>query len=406
MPMIVLCGHPCSGKTTRANELKKELESYIQDCHKNNGTNSITGKKLIYNGVSDNVVIVNDESIGQSKSLYGNGHSEKIARAALFSAVERELSKDKVVIVDGLNYIKGYRYQLYCVARAIGTPSCVIQIVNTPSNCLNSDNNENSEQSTMDQFLNNNDNHSFKEMKKHTEMSDIDGNGLFKRAPDMNILKIAQELKKTEKKQSFVRAGSAKPAELSEQSSNESLRDISNNTIEAAPTDDDSELYKSMDKLSITAYPDVGGYGAAAIASLISRFEDPDARNRWDAPLFIVTQNDILPMNDITEAILHKIPPRPNLSTVVKPLTDSNYVYELERGCQKITEAILERAMQNQFGSIVVPGTKENINLNRSITRMELNRIRKQWLKLNTLRTERNVEAALSNFVSYVNFSL
>lgn len=51
---------------------------------------------------------------------------EKKARGALLSAVERLLSKDDIVIADGMNYIKGFRYQLYCVARAIGTPHCVV----------------------------------------------------------------------------------------------------------------------------------------------------------------------------------------------------------------------------------------------------------------------------------------
>lgn len=31
------------------------------------------------------------------------------------------------MIADALNYIKGFRYQLYCIARAIGTPHCVVQ---------------------------------------------------------------------------------------------------------------------------------------------------------------------------------------------------------------------------------------------------------------------------------------
>jgi len=44
----------------------------------------------------------------------------------MLSAVERLLSKDDLIIADGMNYIKGFRYQLYCVARAVGTPHCVV----------------------------------------------------------------------------------------------------------------------------------------------------------------------------------------------------------------------------------------------------------------------------------------
>lgn len=47
-------------------------------------------------------------------------------RAALLAASERHISKDTVLILDSLNYIKGFRYQLYCQARAASTPHLVI----------------------------------------------------------------------------------------------------------------------------------------------------------------------------------------------------------------------------------------------------------------------------------------
>lgn len=38
------------------------------------------------------------------------------------------LSNKDVVILDGANYIKGWRYQLYCEAKAVRTPHCVMHI--------------------------------------------------------------------------------------------------------------------------------------------------------------------------------------------------------------------------------------------------------------------------------------
>lgn len=55
-----------------------------------------------------------------------DAESEKKMRGRVLSAVERHLSKNDLVICDHLNYIKGFRYQLYCVARALGTPSCTV----------------------------------------------------------------------------------------------------------------------------------------------------------------------------------------------------------------------------------------------------------------------------------------
>ena len=52
--------------------------------------------------------------------------SEKAARGTFYSAIQRVLSKDDIVIADGMNYIKGFRYQLYCEAKALSTPHCVV----------------------------------------------------------------------------------------------------------------------------------------------------------------------------------------------------------------------------------------------------------------------------------------
>jgi protein KTI12 len=43
--------------------------------------------------------------------------SEKPGRGNLFTNVTRNLGPDKIVVCDSLNYIKGFRYQMYCAAR-------------------------------------------------------------------------------------------------------------------------------------------------------------------------------------------------------------------------------------------------------------------------------------------------
>ena len=47
---------------------------------------------------------------------YTESSSEKMARGKLFDVLQKELENTKVVIVDAPNYIKGYRYQMYCLA--------------------------------------------------------------------------------------------------------------------------------------------------------------------------------------------------------------------------------------------------------------------------------------------------
>lgn len=64
--------------------------------------------------------------LGVSRSVYHTAKAEKDARAEEHSAVKRLLSRNDIVIADGLNYIKGFRYQLYCDAKEQKTPSCVV----------------------------------------------------------------------------------------------------------------------------------------------------------------------------------------------------------------------------------------------------------------------------------------
>lgn len=111
MPLVVLCGYPSSGKTRIGKDLLTQLQQYCE---------SIQAPITKYH-------IINDESLKLSRSLsYENANEEKKARGAMISAVERYLARDTLVIADGMNYIKGFRYQLYCIARGIGTPHCVV----------------------------------------------------------------------------------------------------------------------------------------------------------------------------------------------------------------------------------------------------------------------------------------
>jgi protein KTI12 len=113
MPLVLMCGFPCSGKTTRADELADVLRK--------------AGKT---------VFIVRDIPVDETADkVYANAASEKIARATLKSEVDRLLQKDSVVIADGPNYIKGYRYELYCIARSMKTQHCVIHVAASKDMC-------------------------------------------------------------------------------------------------------------------------------------------------------------------------------------------------------------------------------------------------------------------------------
>ncbi|KAL6479202.1 hypothetical protein MHYP_G00126350 [Metynnis hypsauchen] len=105
MPLILMCGYPCSGKSRRAHELRDHFSEN-------------TDRK---------VHTVGDEELGVDRnSVYADSQSEKNLRGALRSEVERKLNKDDIVILDSLNYIKGYRYELFCLIKHAQTPHCLV----------------------------------------------------------------------------------------------------------------------------------------------------------------------------------------------------------------------------------------------------------------------------------------
>ncbi|KAG5665168.1 hypothetical protein KAF25_009293 [Fusarium avenaceum] len=121
MPLIIISGLPTSGKSTRAKQLHDYLSKRIADT-----------KYRLH--------LISDESLSISRAVYdlspdklpahtrSANASEKDARAAIYGAVKRVLSDKDIVILDGLNYIKGWRYQLHCESKAVRTPSCILQI--------------------------------------------------------------------------------------------------------------------------------------------------------------------------------------------------------------------------------------------------------------------------------------
>lgn len=112
MPLVVMCGFPASGKSRRAKELAEYLKTKI----------------------SGDVHIVEDHPEGTIRNkIYTDSHKEREFRGHLKSQVQRLLTKDNVVILDSMNYIKGFRYELYCVTKSCRTPHCVIYCVTEES---------------------------------------------------------------------------------------------------------------------------------------------------------------------------------------------------------------------------------------------------------------------------------
>jgi tRNA uridine 5-carbamoylmethylation protein Kti12 len=123
MPSIVIAGHPCVGKTSFAHLL---------------------AKRALSRPSISNVVHISESTAcpDQTKAeCYSNSHMEKTTRAALKSEFDRAVISSAanneegstLVILDSLNYIKGYRYELYCISKAAGERHGVVWVMGSSS---------------------------------------------------------------------------------------------------------------------------------------------------------------------------------------------------------------------------------------------------------------------------------
>jgi protein KTI12 len=113
MPCLILTGHPCSGKTSVAKLFRDRAASKF-----------------------DRVVLINEESAcpdHTKSSCYKDSYTEKKTRAALKSTFDRTVAASDgstLIILDSLNYIKGFRYELYCISKFANERHGIIWILN------------------------------------------------------------------------------------------------------------------------------------------------------------------------------------------------------------------------------------------------------------------------------------
>ncbi|KAI8913487.1 chromatin associated protein KTI12 [Gorgonomyces haynaldii] len=277
MPLLTIAGLPLSGKTTRALEIQSVFEQYIQQHQ-----------------LDTKIHIINDEFLKlDPKQSFQSPTLEKNMRATVLSAVERHLTAQDLVICDSLNYIKGFRYQLYCIARALATPTATLY--------------------------------------------------------------VGQE-----------------------------------------------------HKLSLERNKSLQRYDDQIIDNLCTRFEEPDGRNRWDAPLFIVIQQD--PQisqqflgSELIDQLLLKKAPKPNLSTQVKPIQETNYLHELDKITSEITDTLIQCQKDQMSGYVVVPHTVEKAMLpSRTIPLQEFRKLKRQYVQMNKMH-QQDLKVIGDGFVKYLN---
>ncbi|KAG0701902.1 chromatin associated protein KTI12 [Suillus ampliporus] len=118
MALITFSGYPSSGKSRRASQIYDFFSSSLQSSN----------PQL-------KVKVISDDDLAIDRASYDDSLQEKTARATLFTSITRHIARDTILIVDGMNYIKGFRYQLYCKAREAGVRVATVYVLATPDQC-------------------------------------------------------------------------------------------------------------------------------------------------------------------------------------------------------------------------------------------------------------------------------
>ena len=311
-------------------------------------------------GTTHPITIIDEESLHLNRNIsYGDVFSEKNTRALLRSEVERALSqRNQIVVIDSLNNIKGYRYELWCIARSSATRYTVLHVDSLEDTC---------------------------------------------------------------------------------RAWNEDRRNTNNNNNNN------------------------GAYSQAVVDDLLSRFERPDSKNKWDSPLFTVrpgrddpasiddqlkrtlaavganwegeddnnsTRNNVGVVGDIIsrgeggeeeEEEQEKCVNRqtitaskllvPNMATTRATLTATNLLYEIDRGAQRVIEKVSAAQSAAGYGNppgiidLGVTGMKP-VKFERPVLLPELRRHKRMFLKLATNqsvnRSTPDPEVAKRMFAEYL----
>lgn len=121
MPLILLTGLPSSGKSTLAVKLSEELNSRLKANDQYRTVRIVSDTdQLEWDGRND---------------IYNSIAKEKELRGWIRSEAQRYINLNNIVILDVAAYIKGFRYELYCISKEAKTQYCVVERLLDPEIC-------------------------------------------------------------------------------------------------------------------------------------------------------------------------------------------------------------------------------------------------------------------------------
>lgn len=323
MKLIILTGLPCSGKSYRAQQIAAGLNDRISsDPQSSKRTVLIVPS---HHASSDSpydprIKPQRPDSLVRDR-IYNSAAAEKTARAEEFSAIKRAVSRDTIVIADGLNYIKGYRYQLWCEAKAAGTRCCVVHVAAQEDECRTWNRERlrawgNDEKEDEDALS------GMEKQAPGKQGHDILGDLV----PESHTAvfgdrRVVENLS-TRSRSSSMRGGfdddnddrgkesraddamTLKSLHIDDRSKTDSPLSTRDNPSSSLPRSSPARAAKPSPTIPVPPSTSALAYSPSTLLALSMRYEPPSPFSRWDTPLFTVPSSDATPpVDDIWTAL-------------------------------------------------------------------------------------------------------
>ncbi|KAL9111821.1 MAG: hypothetical protein Q9227_003880 [Pyrenula ochraceoflavens] len=300
--LIIITGYPSSGKTYRALQLVAALD----ETPHSPGRPPLKVRHILshHSQSSDNLSV----SKNPRDSIYTSAAQEKVARASEFTAIKRALGKDAIIIADGLNYIKGYRYQLWCEAKAAGVRCVTVHVVASEEDATRWNFQRLVRRGWASEDGGPEDLDSCSAMKgpmmpeSHTAIYGDRG----AKAEDVKESPLPMDfqpsLNPRDEPEPTLKSLYISDRQRDPDTDSDDMRS-SNPHIQA-----DQPLESSASLLSpplpLIAHPDEPPYSPSTLTSLLMRYEPPSPFSRWDTPLFtVLPSDDSPPISEIRSAM-------------------------------------------------------------------------------------------------------
>lgn len=120
---------------------------------------------------------------------------------------------------------------------------------------------------------------------------------------------------------------------------------------------------------------------------------------RWDSPLFVVTPEDALPVEEIRQALINRQPPRPNAATQKSAPQATDFLSSLNSTTQQIAKEVLQLHGRSPGATVTLHG--RSVQLPYTLTMPQLARIRRNFISVNK-QTPMPEERIIEFFIEFL----